>query len=402
MWQRKYRIPSENPSEYLAQLNSWSIKSKFPLVSLFQVGSFPLSPTWRKDLTPMAVITNKEFPWPELFAVAMNSVGSSFNRNPPDPRMYSSTDQALRLDLGFFADTLAAESYYNERNFNMVQLKTMLKRRIASSGGHPGITGPKGVLIKRVKDGDNATAIIFFRNIVATQQVYIESLLQEPFHAGLMRTKEMARVGDAVLTLETLRDLSVGISISLRLMTFVFELLQQRESAMAAHYNHVNGGEDGDNPFVPILFLHSGNNIAQDERLERPYHSVYWVEFVGINWCLYIFNKTEKTIQYIFPPLFNSNLTDAEAKLVYPLLFTTSDLLTNNLIDRAGEPPQNVVLRSYPIYITGDIEDRDSGVAVFASLSFLIKGCPVVFRSTDMDSYRTKFAHLLTTGGIPF
>lgn len=402
-WQDDYRIPSDDPSEYLTFLASRRIKVRFPLVHLFKVGLPALAPNWSLDLSTVAAKTNLDFPWPELFAMAMPSVCTDFNIHPPDPRMYSTGDVLLRADMAYFAELLNASGYYDDTNFTIAKLKRQLKRRIDASGHHPTVSGSKVALIKRLKNGDSGTATVFFRNIVAAQRLYICTLLKEPFHSGMMRSKEIAEVEGEKLTLEVLRDLNADNAIGMRLMTFVLSMFQKRESQMALHQHHAqhrDDDEDDATPFVPVLFMISSLHSMDDARLQQPYHALCWVELIDNHWCLYICQKEEKTISYIFSPLLNK--TEMEARALYPSIFEKAVLLIQKVF--ADIRPQDVRVQTFSrSFISGDeIPACNSGIVVLASLYLFSRGCPIVFRSTDLAPFREKFAHLLTTGRIPF
>jgi len=402
-WQDNYRIPSESPSEYAEFLASRLIRVRYPLLNLFKVGTFAMSPNWTSDLSSAPKVTNSEFPWPELFAMAMPSVRTDFSLQPPDPRMYSSGDNLLRADIKYFADALTAAEYYSDANFTIAKLKSQLKRRVDASGRHPAVAGTKPSLIKRVKDGDSATATLFFRNIVAAQRIYVRTLLQEPFHSGLMRSKQIAIVDGLQLPLEVFRELNAGNAISTRLMIFVLSMFQKRESDMALHHQQVHREEEDVTPFIPILFTCALTYSAEDARFQQPYHALCWAELIGTQWCLYICQKDEKKISYVFSAAFNK--TETQAKALFPLLFTKADLLKENIF--VGVPVNDVLVQSYSqLFVSGgndhEIDECDTGVTVLATLYLFSRGCPIVFRSTDLNAFREKFAHLLTTGKIPF
>lgn len=393
-------ISSNDPAEYLMFLKSRHVRVKFPMVPLLLNQTMILAPDWRNDVTSDVPVLNDKFPWPEVFAMAMASVRSDFCLHPPDPRMYSTNDTRLREDMAFFANMLAEYNYYGQHGAVDLQvvevLKMILKRRIDSIGNHPTISGDKKGLIKRIKNGDSANAAIFFRNIVPAQSRFITNLLEQPPHSDRQQSMKINAINGIVMTYEVFRDLKIGHNLSIQCMSFVLTMFQQRELDIGLAYDNATRSSPQYQPYVPSLFMDSVLDALVDHnRLDKPWHTVYWAELIRTQWCCFICRKQARTIEYIFLSS-EDEYTDItmELRSEYPDLVDASERVRRKVFDDA---PVEQMLRCRT-FVQGRICPCDSGIAITASLSFHCKDCPIVFRSSDLDSYRIKLGHLINIG----
>jgi hypothetical protein len=69
----------------------------------------------------------------------MHSVQSSFNQNPPPPRLFTTNDVELRGRVDFFG--INTTVYYDVINFTVEQLKTILKRKVTYKGEMISVAG---------------------------------------------------------------------------------------------------------------------------------------------------------------------------------------------------------------------------------------------------------------------
>ena len=82
-----------------------------------------------------------DFKFPELLALATNSVVSTTNPHPPEPRIYSPTDEALALDVQKFL--LLHDPYFvlHIKTMSNPALISLLRRKVLYSGEMQVLTG---------------------------------------------------------------------------------------------------------------------------------------------------------------------------------------------------------------------------------------------------------------------
>jgi hypothetical protein len=91
---------SNSSDEYVERIKSLGLPYHIPLKTILLKRSVVLQTNWIRVITIANI--NPDFVFPEVLAVAMNSVVSDFNPNAPDPRLYSTNDTALSDDMNIF------------------------------------------------------------------------------------------------------------------------------------------------------------------------------------------------------------------------------------------------------------------------------------------------------------
>jgi len=94
--------------------------------------------SWSSSLTINGIV--EDFKYPEIFALATNSVQSEFNRNPSEPRYYSISDQSLTEDIKYFK-AQSIPSYALLNACNIEELKTKIRRKALYSGSICSLAG---------------------------------------------------------------------------------------------------------------------------------------------------------------------------------------------------------------------------------------------------------------------
>ena len=92
---------------------NYHIPLKRYIATHIQTLTLDSSVSWGNMLKSSSII-NTNFKWPEVMVAAMNSVVTEFNRHPPQPRLYSVTDDELLNDITSFKEK--TEYYYTEKN----------------------------------------------------------------------------------------------------------------------------------------------------------------------------------------------------------------------------------------------------------------------------------------------
>ena len=143
-WSQLYRPLSNSVEEYLLQLKRNGINYHIPLkryiATHIQTLTLDSTVSWGNILKPNSVI-NTNFKWPEVMVASMNSVVTEFNRHPPQPRLYSITDNELLNDLNLFKEK--SEYYYETiiSGYLKERIINIIKRRISYTGEVPIIGG---------------------------------------------------------------------------------------------------------------------------------------------------------------------------------------------------------------------------------------------------------------------
>jgi hypothetical protein len=132
-WNDKWAPKTSNAVDYIAQMKSFGHPFHIPLkyILLNKNTTMILNEWAEKDAVSNI---NPEFKWPEVIAAAMDSVVSEFNPHPMHPRLYTTTDNQLTDDIDVFREKCS--NYYTVYllNNNVVNIKSMIKRKIGYSG----------------------------------------------------------------------------------------------------------------------------------------------------------------------------------------------------------------------------------------------------------------------------
>jgi hypothetical protein len=129
-WADIWAPRSDNVQDYHQQLLDKGQSIHMPLKIILLSKSIKITDHgWDEDKLN-ATIIQPDFEWPEVFALATNSVVSEFNPTPLEPRMYSTNDDELAQYLTFYHNKTA--EYYDvtlnskERNVLVAMSKHMV------------------------------------------------------------------------------------------------------------------------------------------------------------------------------------------------------------------------------------------------------------------------------------
>lgn len=152
-WERVYSPRSEDKLEYVEQLKRANIAYHVPLRTvLFNPAVFCSTTDWSNSSALFA--NTVPFRYPEITAVATNSVRSSFNLHPPEPRLYTVEDEQLADDVGrFVRDTTV---YYDVtlKALTAQALKYIIRHKVPMTGVVITSTGTKPIIINHIRDAD--------------------------------------------------------------------------------------------------------------------------------------------------------------------------------------------------------------------------------------------------------
>ena len=140
-WFEIYLPLSVDGSAYAAQLRRHGVKYEVPLRHLL----FSPRSKLLRDLRPfdeLDRLNSESIEWPRVECFAMPSVTSSFNDNPPAPRLFRQTDQAWVDSMASFND--ATKDYYAATfpaTQTMDNLKHLLRNTLSYACSIPSTSG---------------------------------------------------------------------------------------------------------------------------------------------------------------------------------------------------------------------------------------------------------------------
>lgn len=139
-WSQMYAPQNDDANEYVSMLRRKKKPYDEPLkLALYDKEFRIVSNSWNYSISYRAL--DEKFEWPEVLAATMHSVAHSMNLNPPNPRMYTSSDVELERKLLRFHEETATAAYYSEAAFTVEKIKRQLNRQISYQGSKPSLTG---------------------------------------------------------------------------------------------------------------------------------------------------------------------------------------------------------------------------------------------------------------------
>lgn len=132
LWALKWAPQNDCSQAYITRMAQKGLAYHIPLKGIILNRNVELQTGWANALEVAPI--DQDIQWPEIFAMAMNSVVSDFNVNAPDPRMYTTNDALLQNDLLYFTEK--CDNYYEVtvKAFTNAVLISALKRKVSYSG----------------------------------------------------------------------------------------------------------------------------------------------------------------------------------------------------------------------------------------------------------------------------
>jgi hypothetical protein len=147
MWTQKFAPQNDNAVQFISDGRTRRLYQMPMKVILFEPARFMTPLVWLKKVGAYADY-DPNFKWPELVAIATNSVASDqFNPRAPDPRVYSTLDDHIVQKKNRFVDLTAL--YYDVKLLECTRavLVAFINRRIGYSGEENSTTGKCCVII---------------------------------------------------------------------------------------------------------------------------------------------------------------------------------------------------------------------------------------------------------------
>jgi hypothetical protein len=135
-WKEFFRIytPPADGSNFVDHLTRNMKKPHIPLQNLLQYADVKvIDPVW-KDRPPVVYRSAAEYiDWPDALLAATNSVRTSLNSNPPEPRLFLPSDTFL-IDQRILYTELAEPEYAHMRTMTLRHLCAKVKRKMGYNG----------------------------------------------------------------------------------------------------------------------------------------------------------------------------------------------------------------------------------------------------------------------------
>ena len=135
-WANKWAPTSNDSGQYVLQLKAKGLPYHIPLknIILNQNSIIIDHRNWSCQLDSARELIRPDFVWPEVVAAALNSVVSEFNPNPPNPRIYSTTDESLVEDVLYFSTKTSVYYDITLKSYTIAALQTLIRRKVGYKG----------------------------------------------------------------------------------------------------------------------------------------------------------------------------------------------------------------------------------------------------------------------------
>lgn len=163
-WKQLFCPISDDAAQYVRDVRT-RVNYKMPLRNiLFNPTQYMLSSTWLMNLEAHGEY-DPSFKWPEMVAIATNSVASSqFNPRPLEPRIYSILNERILESKQTFCDETAL--YYEVQLLAELKanLQNLLRRRVFYSGEETSLSGML-LYIAVLSSASHCNHIIYIKEI---------------------------------------------------------------------------------------------------------------------------------------------------------------------------------------------------------------------------------------------
>lgn len=407
-WERVYSPRSEDKLEYVEQLKRANIAYHVPLRTvLFNPAVFCSTTDWSNSSALFA--NTVPFRYPEITAVATNSVRSSFNLHPPEPRLYTVEDEQLADDVGrFVRDTTV---YYDVtlKALTAQALKYIIRHKVPMTGVEITSTGTKPIIINHIRDADKEFYIELHRRLSPPDEINVNRTLQID-HSIPEAEYDLPVVafGSQVVSRRVLLSLDTAKPMTATLLNTMLELFRIREEVISkshADINHDKAKYEYYKPsvFCPPDFLAALLNDPLSPELDQyfdiePIVTIrrFYCVLKNVNsdrddWKLVVIDIERKCFSLIDPATVVNN-SDSSRQLISQLTEALNTFLGHHLGERRGDAWSIKSATSLTRYVPKE-DDFNGGMYVITIIYYLLFDAPMVFNSCDIDKQRNKWVH---------
>lgn len=270
-----------------------------------------------KEFSELDWLNNDTIEWPKVECFAMPSVSSSFNDNPPPPRLYRQVDETWTASVQSFNDTTS--EYYAgvlPSISTVASLKHCLRNTLSYSCSIPAVSGEcilnytmlcyifchcsfnfvqlsaadvKLRLLNKLQQINKDFYSTVHRSLLGADIEYINYKMSADDD-----TTEIAKVGTLSVARSTFRNLMPAQPWSIDLMRVVLSLFKDRTSRIRSTYKELYETEP--NPKPPVEFSVFFESVEEAEANLLPLITDKMVQAYILcrddsgSWCLFLFD----------------------------------------------------------------------------------------------------------------
>jgi hypothetical protein len=447
-WDDEWAPKSHSAVEYIAQMRSHGHFFHIPLKTiLLNKNVSIILHEWSEKHTITNI--NLDFKWPEVIVAAMNSVISEFNPNPPNPRLYTTTDTQLTDDLERFREK--CNDYYQGflSNLTVIGLKNLMKRKVGYTGETISTTGlfylfyvccclyfkiffnfyllfpllivgTKPTFIKKIKDFDIGFVTTVFKSLSPVNERFTKNKLRTTNHSSLIaNTEVISNINNMAVTKDSIMCLNIAQPLTKDLIDVALELFRKHNLRVCNSHHEVNSGQHRYERYKPSIFcspdlFNSLKNDPTSTAIPQYLENVDWnasqriyipillsnqIQATSDEWYLLIVDITEKKIYYV-NPRFNMRmaLDQFNTEKMHEFQIIINPFLTNFVTTHAGNWNIDVLNHTYYEVLQNNF---DAGIYILNIIYFDLQQCPIYFDEQDIPKFRLQYCYWILNVTLP-
>jgi len=424
-WAREFAPINDDALQYVADQRTRK-HFKMPMRNiLFRADQYISSSMWMANIGAYSDF-DPNFKWPELIAIATNSVASDqFNPRPLVPRIYSVLDDQILLKKQYFQDESAVHYEVKLNRELATSLKAILRRRVGYSGEEPSLSGSKLELVRRIKDDHLLFVILMSRSLPPPDLEYVDSVFRADVTVPEVANKIIAQIettgGQQVkINTKLIHELKLASPLSTDLMEGIWKLFEKRDLRIANAHRDVNSETQSYVRFKRSLFINDCFIRALEENPEDPNlmenfftqgidflstHRLYCIDKPIIddttndNYALVILDFDRKSIHHLLPSWIPEDTVVSErTTLLCNLLNRFLDVFMGpGIRGLAWKVSNSFASMKFPPNQT----DFDTGIYVFLFTYYAVNDCPIIFDASDVIRMRKILTHWILNEYLP-
>jgi hypothetical protein len=269
-------------------------------------------------------------------------------------------------------------------------------------------TGVKATRIKRLHAAAVNFVMVMYRRLRGPELYLISQWLSGDGLTDHERNAILRKLNGKIVRKHTFMQLAPKEPFSDDLMEIILALLAKREMRIIQCYFDIHATSDDYEPRKVSYFFSPKWLVALQEGMVCNWSEAYYV-FLTIKsrsggWLLLVLDNSSRTV-YLVDPMSGGDCRELrDMELLGKMSYYVA--VINRARSQVGYATGDDKLwtwKLYPHAYFGAIEhEYDSGMCVFASMYYMIVGCPLSFRASDMDMFRTKLAYWIAVSDLPY
>jgi len=334
--------------------------------------------------------------WPKVECFAMPSVATSFNENPPMPRLVRQVDAAWTESMNHFNDAMT--DYYSTifpASVTVDSLKHLLRNTLSYSCTIPPSSDTRLRLLNKVQQLNKDFVSIIQRSLIGADIQFIHYKM-----SSAKDDEELVKIGTMSITGAIYRNLLPAQQFSVEFMRAIMSLFRDRCSRISETYKEIH--EVPPNPKDPVDTSLFFSSMAEAEAEMVPLLanesvvSVYVLckDTSGAWYLFYI--DLKNGILFILNPRYGTGAVSEADTAVYDRHADRLQVLMRLKYDRDFD------LKSYPHqYYQLNEDDFSSGIYIFLLIYHLEMKCPIYFRRLDLEKTRNNLGYWMLIRQLP-